>query len=1052
MPDGTPENTVKRTRGTTHKNNVNIVPDSPRGNERNYRTHQPKHGLKRAQMSNFISPKVEPKTMPTSPTSRYESACAIGETHTNKVILARDLPTPDNTKKCDFSNIDFDKLPGLLKGNNGLYEVIKTDKPVRLHFDIEWIENDRVNALRRYEGILFCLRVKLFKLFGLRGCTPVILQDHRETEAGMKWSYHFVYTDYIFRNAKHLRNAMIKLSEEMSRRISRWNKWLYHNRCSVIDWSIYTRHRQFRLPFQGKPGKSHVITPTQAYDVADMVVCPYWEIHDDAIIACEGAGGPLSMDKINHRVFPFLGRNLLQTPEGPEGRVPTPTISPPTIVDAVGVAVDDSELAHLLRFIPPECKFQPWYVVGAALKCNGGTFDLFHRWSRQSTTNYKGEHDCLRVWERISIDKNRLSRGTLYYLAKQYNPIFFTPYISNNDRFVDFNDLSHDWEETTSSGQYLPPITAPQRTVLIHAGMGTGKSFQTKKLIAEGGYHRVLVIAPRITFAEFITGELADLGFVCYRHTQAHTINHDKIVCSIESLHRISGHFDLVICDEIETILKSITSKTNSEHFAVTNTKWYDIITDPWTKVIGGDAFLTQRTIDYFHSLPGEVHLMTHKSTYPPKTMLRYENVLDFVEKFKQLVSDGKKIYLVCHSKKQILKIFEPWLKEKNISHLIYHRDVSNPRKKTLQNAEEEWTKVQVVITSPTISIGIDQHSQYFDHRMLYTCSMSATPRDTVQALWRVRQTTRNLDYWFCDKRDNHMKLKGRPTSHAELSEYLRTKHWGELPNIIATNEHIRNLAIWNILEDNVSCVASYEWTKSLLESLNYHEEVVKNQRPKLTTVIRHKQIPFAEIPILGEEDAMHLSSRMQLGGDTEVTEMEQASLRKYRFLKGTGGCEDKLDKLWVDCNHGYNLAPLTFCKWTEHPDTIPEDSAQLDIFYRYHHIHYRFIREIEAMLPAVGERFSDDVRAIVSQYLKDKSKYLKETAEIDTRGGDSDLVKSLNALLKRLSLLRIESKAVRQPDGSRPRVPYVTSPYENVRTAIRDPFWWGLSPSVALI
>jgi len=970
------------------------------------------------------------------PTSRYMSACANGETHTNKVILARDLPTPDNTKKCDFFSVDFDKLPEFLKDNLGLYEVIKTDKPVRLHFDIEWIENDRDNAFRRYQQIRFCLHVKLFKLFGLTDCMPVVLKDHRETEKGMKWSYHFVYNDYIFRNAKHLRNAMIKLSEETSRPVSRWNKWMYHNRCSVIDWRIYSKHRQFRLPFQGKPGKSHAIIPMKNYDLADMVVCPYWDIHDDDIITCEGAGGTLSMDKINRRVFPFLGMNLKQIAENPDGRVHTSSISS---VDVVGDAVDESELAHFLRFIPADCEFHTWSVVAVALKCNGGTFDLFHRWSQQSTSNYKGEHDCLRVWERISTTNNKVSRGTLYYYAKQYNPIFFTPYVSNKDRFVDFNDLCHDWEETKSSGQYLPPITAPQRTVLIHAGMGTGKSFQTKKLIAEGCYRRVLVIAPRITYAEFITGELAELGFVCYRHSQSHTLKHDRIVCSMESLHRISGHFDLVICDEIETILKSITSQTNSDNFAITNTLWRRIITNPDTKVIGGDAFLTQRTIDYFRNLPGEVHLMSHKSTYSPKTMMRYENVLDFVEKFKQLVSTGKKIYLVCHSKKQIIKTFEPWLKEHNISYLIYHRDVSNARKETLQNAEEEWTKVQVVITSPTITIGIDQHSQYFDHRMLYTCSMSATPRDTVQAVWRVRQTTRNLDYWFCDKRDNLMKLKGRPTRHAELSEYLRNKHWGELPNIIASDEHIRNLAIWNMLEDNVSCVASYEWTKYLLESLNYHEEVVTNKRRNLTTVMRHKQIKFADIPTIDEIEAMYFKSRIQLGGDEEVTEMEQASLRKYWFLKSCAGCEDKADKLWADCNHGYNLRPLTFCKWTEHPDSIPEDGAQRDIFYRYDHVHYKLIREIEKMLPRVGERFSDDAHATVSQYFKDNSKYLKEVAEVNPKGGDAQLVKSLNTVLKRFSLLRIESNKVRQPDGSRPRVPLVVSPFENVIASIRD-------------
>ncbi|KAA0151988.1 hypothetical protein FNF29_04103 [Cafeteria roenbergensis] len=186
------------------------------------------------------------------------------------------------------------------------------------------------------------------------------------------------------------------------------------------------------------------------------------------------------------------------------------------------------------------------------------------------------------------------------------------------------------------------------------------------------------------------TERYLDCGFETYRDKYVELSTRKRVICSIESLHRLEdSKYDVLILDEIETILASITSETNYREYDANMKVWENLVKKA-KKFFIADAYLTHRTTDFFSRIP------------------------------------GKRIYMVCLSKKQMLSTFAPFLKENGISHLIYHQQSGDKRKRELQNVDEVWTSVQVVLTTPTITIGINQSKTvHFDHRFIYTENIS---------------------------------------------------------------------------------------------------------------------------------------------------------------------------------------------------------------------------------------------------------------------------------------------------------------------------------------
>lgn len=141
------------------------------------------------------------------------------------------------------------------------------------------------------------------------------------------------------------------------------------------------------------------------------------------------------------------------------------------------------------------------------------------------------------------------------------------------------------------------------------SSMGTGKS----KLIYDylsPEYMRklsVLLVSCRVSFASEIARVYTDLGFVNYKEFPDRRINETRVICSLESLKRlVSGEagltqfsgFDIVVLDEFETLMSTLTGDTMHDKRAIVNTMLAMLFRHRGTQLICIDGCMTEFTLD----------------------------------------------------------------------------------------------------------------------------------------------------------------------------------------------------------------------------------------------------------------------------------------------------------------------------------------------------------------------------------------------------------------------------------------------------------------------
>jgi len=824
------------------------------------------------------------------------------------------------------------------------------------------------------------------------------------------------------------------------------HEFLFADKEPVIDSGVWNKWRAFRIPGQCGLDKDCPLTPV---DGSEFVLTNYLINKSEATVDFHDYD---PAHKLSKNILKQFSKAPVHVPSKDKIKIEKHMFEPPPVSEiteegqkdvltALQVEYADHPAIVPLSVIPASSGYQAWRNVGYVLKGMDVPFGLFNTWSATSTAgNYKGMHDCFHHWRTLS--KGKTTIGSLKWLANQCNRKLYST-LSHTAECESFPVDGVPFPETVCDGRYLEPITSMVKKVFVSAGLGCGKTRRIKEFITARPKASFAVISPRISYSHSTLGDLHTLGFTSYQDSEG-DIRCNRIIISVESLHRLIHNYDYVILDEIETILMSITSSPNEKEFDRNVSRWDSLLAHA-NQLLITDAFLTKRTIDYFAPIPGDSHLMTHIYESPRKTMIRYEDPRDFNSKFEELLRAGKRIYGVINSKKQMLEVYAPILRRLGIRHILYHQNVGDKVKRTLQNVEKHWQDVQVVLTTPTITIGINQSEVYFDHRFIYTCSHSCVCRDTYQAMWRVRQTTTDTDYWFSDGRKNVPGTKGEPLTHAGLTEFLDKKRWGTLPAQTISNEHIRSLAIWNRLEENLSNVSFQKWFQQIIEDkLNYRVQVVVSTHDKPITVVKLDSTHYDDIPLLTSDEAAQIKAAQQFGSEEEITQETILALRKHVFIENLDGFDPvDADKLWRHCSTGYNMKPLDYIRWNIEgiPDSFRGD--QIDIFYRDTTNQFIEYRKIEALLPAVGEVLTEEHLKTISEHLTIHKDTLHTHARIVIKG-DEKIIKTINAILKRFSLLHVASKQV-QIKGKKTRVYTIASKFsdtiEHITASTRTPF-----------
>ena len=421
---------------------------------------------------------------------------------------------------------------------------------------------------------------------------------------------------------------------------------------------------------------------------------------------------------------------------------------------------------------------------------------------------------------------------------------------------------------------------------VLKSRYGSGKTTFIKKLIEkEYSDKRIIFLTMRQSLARNINKDFKELGFVNYLdklkdNSDNIDINHDnnKVIISIDSLKKITytrfmklkiKPYDLVICDEFCSLLSHFDYNKLQEPELLHHIFESIIKTSKQTYFLDGD--ISNREIKYLQTYYNyddkPLFNINNKKNY--NIIIEYDSEI-YYENILNDLKNNKKICIASMSSNFVLDIYNRFSDDYKC--LIVYSKTDDEIKTKLENVEELFMKYDLVIYSPTITVGVDFNKNYFDKIYGYMCYGSVCPRVFFQMLFRVRQTKENDIMILTDN-----KINMKSWSNIVPFEEIRTSIYGDT-NIDAY-QYIR---LWNKFEIMNANIAFLNIFSYLCKLKNYNY-VVNN---KVIKSYNKEKANYNVIEIYNAKniDNDEFNTLMKKIKQNDSTKLEKLSVEKYIY------------------------------------------------------------------------------------------------------------------------------------------------------------------------
>ena len=415
------------------------------------------------------------------------------------------------------------------------------------------------------------------------------------------------------------------------------------------------------------------------------------------------------------------------------------------------------------------------YCVMGWTKGEGLDWKTFREWEATyegSKKTYMNQNE----WKKLDLDKV-WSRYSLWRLLEIYygkipnfdNIIFKEEFFEEKDidKIFDKKDLVSD--------KYIDAeklLVIPNKYIGISSQMGSGKTEAVIRYIKKKG-GSVLWVTNRITMARNLMGRVNREHKLCFKHykdcgdtklkgnafKQSRIIDMRKqkrLICELESIHYVKDNkYDIIIMDEIQSLfncflkedthLKGVLYQVNYEGFRGVLLKA--------NKVFLMDAFLHKSTNKYINCLENkDMYVVTKKNDKIEKIVNKTDRYYNWIWKIVNDLRDGKNLYIFYPYKTAKWSMYKECIEKfadkiakfggiKKEEVLVYYGSMNDSDKRKLEQVNEEWRDKRVIITNGAISVGVSFEEEHFDKIYMAFSEELGSPRDFIQASFRIRQT-----------------------------------------------------------------------------------------------------------------------------------------------------------------------------------------------------------------------------------------------------------------------------------------------------------------------
>lgn len=501
------------------------------------------------------------------------------------------------------------------------------------------------------------------------------------------------------------------------------------------------------------------------------------------------------------------------------------------------------------------------------------------------------------------------------------------------------------------------------KTLTLKSGYDTGKSQMLKKYIRTFNPKRILWISYRKSLTcDIMQSFKTEFDFKDY---QTGKYDADRLIIQTESilkLEKVSSLFtddedgsipyqtyDLIIIDEIESVLKQFTSNTfkgkSKECF-----QYMEKIIMNSGKLILLDGDIGHRTYD-FSGYFGKAINIVNKITFNPREFIITPDRELYYNDIKSKIEQNKKIVIVSMSATELIgKDIKEETKEeteeekeqkecymyiidkikqdfptKNIQ--IYTGKSDDRIKKNLDDVLNTWDKCDILCYSPTIESGVNFDKEYFD-TIYGIFSRSTTSRQFFQMLYRVRKIKNNQIMILNESFDvgfdlNKMKIEDDIFfSHTEVKNsllltggiHLESKDFWKDGKLYRYNDYLSaydNIYIHNRAEELNNGHYTFLKMFHILalqkgHSITYLKNTTKKDAPKKDAVSLNKTL-VCDAPDINDSKYDELIEKQKRDG---ATEEDKRSIEKHFWKRVLG--VDKLTPQFIDPFHRESMQNFT--------------------------------------------------------------------------------------------------------------------------------------------
>ena len=439
-----------------------------------------------------------------------------------------------------------------------------------------------------------------------------------------------------------------------------------------------------------------------------------------------------------------------------------------------------------------------------------------------------------------------------------------------------------------------------RKVLCINSCMGSGKTSSICRWIKANNPKRVIVLSPRISYAKSITHEYNEkigedqVPFKCYKDLSKDDVGtYDRIVISMESLHKLhyehclNNPFDLIVVDECQANLASHTcTETNGKNFMNNSNSFYSMLRYS-DKILFCDAFINAKTIDYltYFGLPTTLlnyqrPMKKRQATIIQGGKKEYDALLPYI---KDDLQANKKLYVCMSSANRCIE----WSAE--LTKLFPHKKIRSYCKgegKEIKDVRAEWEEYDCILTTTTITVGINFDILHFDRcYMAFSSRAKTNVVDLFQCHYRVRHLKDNEVFV-------HIMDSG---TEGEIIQYreediLKNLDWFEkhkkecYDQFVLAPEYLKRLLCYNQIECNLSVARLTDVVFAFLKACNYDVEFEKKTTEPEEKTATEVHIPqFHDIPLLSKEDYLVLNVKKSNGFSISIDDNDAIS--KYDFV-----------------------------------------------------------------------------------------------------------------------------------------------------------------------